>query len=186
MSAATQLKPTAAAPACSSSCRIFPASAPEKRDGTNSITLTALAATGTSALGVPAEFGVILVSNTPEVTMSPIDGHIDTPQNAFSHSANGSIEMGTNCYVLARGDQGIGFYLAEEHSILKANKTYLQLDGTAGTSALRLVLDETVTGINGVATEKVDAPIYDLSGRRVLNTVKGGIYIQNGKKFIVK
>ena len=31
-----------------------------------------------------------------------------------------------------------------------------------------------------------NAPIYDLSGRRVLNTMKGGIYIQNGKKFIVK
>jgi hypothetical protein len=36
---------------------------------------------------------------------------------------------------------------------------------------------------NGV---NVNAPIYDLSGRRVMNAVKGGIYIQNGKKFIVK
>jgi hypothetical protein len=69
---------------------------------------------------------------------------------------------------------------------LKAGKAYLQVPALNGTSALRLVLDETVTGINGVVTEKADAPIYDLSGRRVLNTMKGGIYIQNGKKFIVK
>jgi hypothetical protein len=36
--------------------------------------------------------------------------------------------------------------------------------------------------------EKVDAnaPIYDLSGRRVVNMTNGGVYIQNGKKFIVK
>jgi hypothetical protein len=95
--------------------------------------------------------------------------------------------MGANCYVLAKKqDQGIGFYLAEEGTTLKAGKAYIQLSNSSQTSALRLVLDETVTGINGVATEKADAPIYDLSGRRVLNTVKGGIYIQNGKKFIVK
>ena len=31
-----------------------------------------------------------------------------------------------------------------------------------------------------------DAPVYDLSGRRVVKTVKGGLYIQNGKKFIVR
>lgn len=31
-----------------------------------------------------------------------------------------------------------------------------------------------------------DAPVFDLSGRRVVKVVKGGLYIQNGKKFIVK
>lgn len=29
-------------------------------------------------------------------------------------------------------------------------------------------------------------PVYDLSGRRVVKTVKGGLYIQNGKKFIAQ
>lgn len=42
------------------------------------------------------------------------------------------------------------------------------------------------TGIDPVRTDyKADAPIYDLSGRRVLHPQKG-IYIQAGKKFIVK
>ena len=43
------------------------------------------------------------------------------------------------------------------------------------------------TGINGVETGvKSEAPIYDLSGRRVVKTVKGGLYIQNGRKFIAQ
>jgi hypothetical protein len=34
--------------------------------------------------------------------------------------------------------------------------------------------------------ESPDAPIYDLMGRIVTNPTKRGIYIRNGKKFIVK
>lgn len=47
-----------------------------------------------------------------------------------------------------------------------------------------------IEGIGEVTTspavEHSDAPVYDLTGRRVMQTVKGGVYIQNGKKFIVK
>jgi hypothetical protein len=156
-------------------------------DNKGYITLTKCVATGTSPKGVPANFGVILVSESQNITLNPASGHIDTPaNNVFGNSAGEAVVMGDNCYVLANGDDGIGFYLATKGTTLKAGKAYIQLSNSSQTSALRLVLDETVTGINGVATEKVDAPIYDLSGRRVLNTVKGGIYIQNGKKFIVK
>ncbi|MBQ2121415.1 MAG: hypothetical protein II199_02865, partial [Bacteroidaceae bacterium] len=156
------------------------------KDNMGYITLTPCVATGTSAKGVPANFGVILVSKNQNITMSPASDNVDRPENAFGNSASEAVVMGDNCYVLANGDDGIGFYLATKGTTLKAGKAYIQLSNSSQTSALRLVLDETVTGINGVTTEKADAPIYDLSGRRVLNTVKGGIYIQNGKKFIVK
>lgn len=44
--------------------------------------------------------------------------------------------------------------------------------------------------LDGIASPSVgktvkDAPIYDLSGRRVSKPT-AGIYIQNGKKFVVK
>ena len=47
---------------------------------------------------------------------------------------------------------------------------------------------ETVTGIDGatVAADGENAQIYDLQGRAVSKTVKGGIYIINGKKVYVK
>ncbi len=155
------------------------------KDNMGYITLTPCVASGTSAKGVPANFGVILVSQNQDITLNPASSHIDTPaNNVFGNSAGKEVEIGAGDYILASGKQGIGFYESNPGTLAK-NKAFLRL-GTSQTSALRLVLDETVTGINGVATEKVDAPIYDLSGRRVLNTVKGGIYIQNGKKFIVK
>ena len=46
-----------------------------------------------------------------------------------------------------------------------------------------------VTGIDEITAEAADAAataIYDLQGRKVNSTVKGGIYIQNGKKFIAE
>ena len=50
------------------------------------------------------------------------------------------------------------------------------------------VIPDTPTGINSVATEKKalkDDAWYDLTGRRVATPGKG-IYIRNGKKFVVK
>ncbi len=47
-------------------------------------------------------------------------------------------------------------------------------------------MESTSTGIDNINAELTnDAPIYNLAGQRVEKTVKG-IYIQNGKKFIVK
>ena len=44
------------------------------------------------------------------------------------------------------------------------------------------------TGVEAITTVKAteDAPIYNLSGVRVQNAAQKGIYIQNGKKFVVK
>jgi hypothetical protein len=134
---------------------------------------------------VPADFGVVLVGNAATATMEPTDVSTVTPKNAFSHSASGSVELGENCYVLANGQDGKGLYLAKTGLVLPANKAYLQLPASSQTSAFRFVVGET-TAIQGVATENANTSIYDLSGRRVFSTTKGGVYIQNGKKFIVK
>ena len=45
----------------------------------------------------------------------------------------------------------------------------------------------TPTAINGVAADKtVNTAVYDLSGRRVYGKLQKGLYIMNGKKFVVK
>ena len=55
-------------------------------------------------------------------------------------------------------------------------------------NTLRFNFGGNTTAIESVVAPAFDvnAPIYDLSGRRVVNAVKGGLYIQNGKKFIVR
>lgn len=70
---------------------------------------------------------------------------------------------------------------------MPAYKAYLN----TSTDALAIKLqfpDGSTTNINGVNVEHPtnNAAIYDLSGRRVNATAKGGLYIQNGKKFIAE
>jgi hypothetical protein len=95
-----------------------------------------------------------------------------------------------NAYVLGNVD-GIGLYKAQltDGSFLNnAGKAYLPASAVSTTAqALRFTFGGT-TAIESVLNNSTDAnaPIYDLSGHRVMNTAKGGIYIQNGKKFMVK
>ena len=97
-----------------------------------------------------------------------------------------------DAYVLSMVDGEVGLYTAklnqQENTAFLNNgfKAYLPKQAGSGVNALRFNFGGETTAIETVETENANAPIYDLSGRRVLSTVKGGIYIQNGKKFIVK
>ena len=49
------------------------------------------------------------------------------------------------------------------------------------------VVGEETTGIADIQHPSPDTPTYDLNGRRVNeNNLKPGIYVKNGKKFVVK
>ena len=121
-------------------------------------------------------------------------------QNVLEGSSVNTIVKG-EAYVLGNKSKGVALYLAYldmnengevvenggTHFLNNAGKAYLPADAIdmriqalsfnfGGTTAIESVLNST----------DANAPIYDLTGRRVMNTVKGGIYIQNGKKFIVK
>jgi hypothetical protein len=69
-----------------------------------------------------------------------------------------------------------------------AGKAVLHLDNEqAGANARVLTISDDVTGVNGVkgVMEVKDDSFFDLQGRRVLNAQKG-LYIQNGRKVVVK
>ena len=84
-------------------------------------------------------------------------------------------------------DKQVGFYAAQMTDGKWLNNGFkAYLPKTTEAKTLRFNFDGETTAIDAVEVVNPNAPIYDLSGRRVLSTVKGGIYIQNGKKFIVK
>ena len=75
-----------------------------------------------------------------------------------------------------------GTGLVKVNGAVPAFKAYF----TATEAQVRELLDRGLTGVVSVATEAEDAPVYDLSGRRVQQTIKGAVYVTNGKKFIAK
>ena len=145
---------------------------------------------------VPANTGVVLVSTDDAqkgqaVTMVPATTETlaDVTGNLLrGDAAKGDFTVGddVNAYVLGKVDDVAGFYpLSAADRKIKQGKAYLVLDETLSAVKLYFGGDE-ATGIETVVKENANAPIFDLSGRRVVNVAKGGIYIQNGKKFIVK
>lgn len=81
----------------------------------------------------------------------------------------------------------VGFYTAGGSAALPANRAYLPTSVLGGVKAVAMNFGGDVTGINAVVkADKANAAIYDLTGRRVTRTVKGGLYIQNGSKFVAR
>lgn len=103
------------------------------------------------------------------------------------------VEGATAYYKLAQGEEGLGFYWANENGSAftnGANKAYLAVMTKALSQMRGFSFESMTTGINNVVANtnnSKNAVIYDLNGRRVnsLNAAKG-VYIVNGKKVIVK
>lgn len=149
-----------------------------------SATMTAL----TAGEAIPANEGVILTGAAAgAVTMLPV-----TSETVATISGNGLAASAGEAHTTVAGDYVMGlqnelvaFYPATVGTTLAMNKAYLNVGEGGG--ALAMNFGGNATGLNNAATtETENAPVFDLSGRRVMHTVKGGLYIQNGKKFIVK
>lgn len=139
---------------------------------------------------IPANAGVILTSTTgAEATMIPAttETAADLTGNKLGNTAGADkkIAEGDNAYILANGANGTAFYKGTIGTTLKANKAYLTLAGAE--HAISMNFGGNVTAINQIVNaEQNNAPVYDLTGRRVVRTVKGGLYIKGGNKFIAR
>lgn len=141
---------------------------------------------------IPAKAGVILTSTTGDkATMIPAttETAAELTGNKLGNSAGAdkTIAESDNAYILANGDNGTAFYKGKIGSTLKANKAYLTLNVAGAPEAISMNFGGNVTGINQIVNaEQNNAPVYDLTGRRVVRTVKGGLYIKGGNKFIAR
>ena len=146
-------------------------------------------------IGVAANQGAIVMAEEGTYTFTAGEVASDWTGNKLTGTSVNTYVAG-DAYVLGNRE-GIGLYKAllnknengdagNSHFLNNAGKAYLPATAVSSNAqALRFTFGGT-TAIESVINNDANAPIYDLSGRRIMNAVKGGIYIQNGKKFIVK
>ena len=141
---------------------------------------------------IPANAGVILTSTTgTEATMIPAttETAADLTGNKLGNSAGAAktIAADDHAYILSAVDGQTAFYKGKVNTILGMNKAYLTLNEAGAPEAISMNFGGNVTGINQIVNaEQNNAPVYDLTGRRVVRTVKGGLYIKGGNKFIAR
>lgn len=135
---------------------------------------------------VPANQGVILSgeSASDDQVVLNVIASADAIDNDLLGTTSEISTEGILSLGRSNGTGSVGFFRST-NATLKANRAYLKVDNET-IQSLAMNFGGTTTGITNVVKNDVapNAPIYDLSGRRVFNMVKGNIYIQNGKKFV--
>jgi len=134
--------------------------------------------------------GVLLMGEANQtITLSSADSENNLEDNLMEGTLAPTYVTTVNGDYTNFGLSGDAFVKINDGTI-PAGKAYLPVETsnlpTGGDARMRLVFMDETTGIEAIeATTVENDVIYNLSGQRVVNPAKG-IFIKNGKKFIVR
>lgn len=141
---------------------------------------------------VPANTGVLLRSAKESDVFTYIESAPVIEGTNLLKPASEKMTDGFKYYKLAYDNYtektGLGFYWGAAEGgafTVKPGLAYLAVPQAQAANVKGFSFDGTQTGINGVEATTAKGAIYNLNGQRV-EKAQRGIYIQNGKKFIVK
>ena len=141
---------------------------------------------------VPANTGVLVKSTANAVTVTRLESAPAIEGTNLLKPASEQMTDGFKFYKLAYDNftekTGLGFYWGAAEGgafTVKPGLAYLAVPQAQAANVKGFSFDGTQTGINGVEATTAKGAIYNLNGQRV-EKAQRGIYIQNGKKFIVK
>lgn len=131
-------------------------------------------------------------ANKPYVVEGEVNVTLDGDAQGAALTYNNGILTGTyaqadapvDSYVLQNLTDGLGFYVvaAEKQPKVEANHAWL----TVPKATVKAFLLGSATGVQSVKNaEQQNAAIFNLAGQRV-NKAQKGIFIQNGKKVVIK
>ena len=141
---------------------------------------------------VPANTGILVKSTANAVTVTRLESAPAIEGANLLKPASEKMTEGFKYYKLAYDNYtektGLGFYWGAAEGgafTVKPGLAYLAVPQAQAANVKGFSFDGTQTGINGVEATAAKGAIYNLNGQRV-EKAQRGIYIQNGKKFIVK
>ena len=161
-------------------------------------TVTLREAASTAGDYLPANEGFILATIDAEkgsAMMVPAasEAAVTISGNKLGHSAGAdknlsTLENNMTPFILTAVEGHVAFYALNDSDVtLGMNKAYLALSSTDMRQTVKMDFGHTTTGItDATANDLLTGKTYDLSGRVVKDCSKAGIYIRNGRKFIVK
>ena len=136
---------------------------------------------------VPAGTPVILKGEAGTYTLTPASStETESVSGNILLVSDGTVKGNSSTiFALANKNNTPGFYRVAEGVTVPEGKPYLVIAESGAREFFGFADDGTTTGISTVATERT-ADFYNLNGQRVETLKKGGLYIQGGKKVIVK
>ena len=133
----------------------------------------------------------IAVANNKDYTFSMVSGDIQflgiySPMDVVTVNPAGP---STGYYAFL--GEGNKFFKAQAETKMKGFRAFFLVPNNVSSNALKAVIDGTATGIEDLVIDgvKANGRVYNLNGQYVGNSLNGlqpGLYIQNGKKIVVK
>ena len=119
----------------------------------------------------------------PNIAVKDVDGTVTFVWD-IAESGLGASFVGGKTYLVGTADWNTTFGLTLDNESVPAVISYIGYETTD--SEIVKHAEEILTDITTVRMDVTNDDIYDLMGRKVTTPLKGNIYIQNGKKFVVK
>ena len=126
-----------------------------------------------TAVVVKAEEGTYTVPKTTDAELGA--------ENDLIAAIRDVVADGTQ-YILAKGENGVGFYKAIEGTTIATGKGFFELSAPATVKGFYPFADD-ATGISGINVDDENAIIYNIAGQRVSKAQKG-VNIVNGIKIL--
>ena len=142
-------------------------------------------ATLTQVTKIPAEEGFLLKGTAGGYTLKPAATDVSAVTNVLIGTLVATPAVDGN-YALATKDNVTAFYPVTEGIVIPAHKAYLT-SKPAGVRMISLGDDGEATGIqfSEKGLDNHAEPVYTLQGTRA-SSLRSGIYIQNGRKIVIK
>ena len=114
------------------------------------------------------------------------EGVCDETYNNQLKVSDGTVAGSSSIYALANQNNVVGFYPVSSTITIPEGKAYLDTSSAKHPVKGFLALGGVADAINNIAVENANGTIFNIAGQKVQNITKGGLYIVNGKKVIVK
>ena len=141
---------------------------------------------------IPAGNAVVMMSSAATVTLTVTDATGTLSDNDLLGQSE-SFTTPADLFALSKGTSGVGFYRYptiwnDNSTQFPAQKAYLIISGGGSARTFVPFGDSAPTAVQSVPStaDDADAPLYDLTGRRVATQPLPGIYVKNGKVLIIK
>lgn len=134
-------------------------------------------------------------ADCPQFEINTTVTPVASPKTVYEDPDEG-IELGTAYGTLYAGAiipkdnifiSNNSFYYSKGSTVIKGFRGYFKLEGfTTSSPAPVFMVDGEATNIEGLQILTDDGQYYNLKGQKVDNPTEKGVYIQNGKKVVVK
>ncbi len=141
---------------------------------------------------VPANTPVLVCSSEAKEYQVRVCGTTDdVSENQLQVATADTKGDGETIFVLAKERLGLGFYRVKAGIPLNVGKAYLQIVKPTNGQPVKSFISIGGDYANAIeamemTSEQNKSTIYNLNGQRVIVPVKGGLYMMNGKKLMVK